>query len=296
MEPTINVSNATSEAFDVYAVYRLPHWVASEIITSMITVLAGYMLLRVYRHSYPYCVLNMKARNGKIYYRLCVATVLSLFLTSASLSLVLLPLITKSDKDLCTTAFRVLSLVDAFCLQIFSVSLWFQQHCFSVHPIIRSKPVHHLVKWAQKVVFCLVMLVFPILLFVFVVGEAISPVIEATPTGCVIHLENSTPSMAFQIYVFFVLFGVMALFIPSYLAFKRKLAENLGSSIEDGFEAKTFFMEHTTSVLQYVCLLFLLRYRLTIRPSFGGHVSFLKIVLRERQKMPKCPPFRHYEQ
>ena len=39
--------------------------------------------------------------------------------------------------------------------------------------------------------------------------------------------------------------------------------------------------------------------RATIRPPFGGHVLLFdqkKFVLRGRQKMAKCPPFRHYEQ
>ena len=39
--------------------------------------------------------------------------------------------------------------------------------------------------------------------------------------------------------------------------------------------------------------------RLTIRPPFRGHVLLFdqkKLVLRGRQKMAKCPPFRHYEQ
>ena len=256
MELTTNVSNATSEASDVGAIYRLPHWIATEITSSMISVLAGYLLFCVYRYSYPYCVLNMKVRNGKIYYRLCVATVLSLFLTAAISSLVFLPLLTKDDKDLCTTAFRVLGVLYAFCLQIALISLWFGQHCFSVHPIIHSKPIHYLVKWARKVVLCLLVLVFPFLLFVYVVGEAILPVIDATPAGCVVHLGGSTPAIVFDVYFYFVLCGIMGLFIPSYLAFKRKLVENRGGAIEDGFEAKTFFMEHTTSVLQYVYLFF----------------------------------------
>ena len=256
MELTTYVTNATSEASDVYAIYGLPHWIASEITTLIITVLAGYLLFCVYRYSYPYCVLNMKVRNGKIYYRLCVATVLSLFLTSTSFSLILLPLLTKDDKHLCATALRVLSVLYAFCLQIALISLWFRQHCFSTHPIIRSKPIHYLVEWARKVVLCLLVLVFPFVLFVFVVGEAYLHVLEATPTGCVVYFGNSAPSILFQIYFYFVLCGIMGLFIPSYLAFKRKLAENLGGAIEDGFEAKTFFMEHTTSVLQYVYLFF----------------------------------------
>ena len=36
-----------------------------------------------------------------------------------------------------------------------------------------------------------------------------------------------------------------------------------------------------------------------MRPPFGGHVLLFNqktIVLRGRQKMPKCPPFRHYTQ
>ena len=36
-----------------------------------------------------------------------------------------------------------------------------------------------------------------------------------------------------------------------------------------------------------------------MRLPFGEHVLLFnkkKIVLRARQKMPKCPPFRHYEQ
>ena len=39
--------------------------------------------------------------------------------------------------------------------------------------------------------------------------------------------------------------------------------------------------------------------RLTIRPPFGGHVLLFNQktnVLRGCQKMPKCPPFRHYTQ
>ena len=53
-------------------------------------------------------------------------------------------------------------------------------------------------------------------------------------------------------------------------------------------------------MLQF-CLLdcILLLVRVTIRPLFGGHVLLFHekyLVLRGRQKMPKCPPFRHFEQ
>ena len=46
-----------------------------------------------------------------------------------------------------------------------------------------------------------------------------------------------------------------------------------------------------------VCLWLLKSRVITIRPPFGEHVLLFaqkKFVLRERQKMAECPPFRHY--
>ena len=214
MEQATNVSTTT-----ISAPFALPYWIASVAILGTITLSSWYIFRRVYLYGHPYCVLNMGAKNGRTYYRLCLITTFFLMLTLVGADI--FPLLSWNSDTACYVLTRVIAYIYSMSVLFVLISYLLQEENVGKHPSVYSGTAPPHIKAYRLLVGLLVMSLFPHLYFALHVLHFNESLIHATPAGCLTFQHNPTWIILLCFHRFVLLLCLFGQYIPTYQKLKQ---------------------------------------------------------------------------
>ena len=242
MEHSTNISNYAIPLLRNTTISTLhsasTFWILTRIFSFAILFVALYLAYRVYRYAYPYCLLSFKGSNGKIFYGFCVCCSFTFLITTAYNNI--LSIVAWKIPSFCLNGVKVSLVLYSVSLEVTYASFWFQQNYFFKHYLIRLELNHYVVNAIRQLVMFLLALLFPLYFFAVQFGDF--QVHDACLEQVKEHGWNSLFAV-FTIYRLCLFHAIFGLFIPTYQKLKRKLAQYLGSTIEDTEGAKIYCRE-----------------------------------------------------